>query len=599
MFRLHILVVVTLLAALCSRANGVWAEPPQRVALVIGNSSYSAVPRLLNPQNDARDIAATLRRIGFAVTEGSDLDFRGMRLAVRDFSEEARKAEVVLIYYAGHGIEIDNTNYLIPVNAELRHDRDVEFEAIRLDAVLNAVEGSDALKIVLVDACRNNPFAAQMSRKGATRSIGRGLARIEPSGVLVGYAAKGGTYAMDGEGRNSPYARALLKHLKEPGLELGKLFRKVRDTVFEMTEGRQEPFIYGSLPGRDIFLVDPLPEPEQVAAVRPEGVTAPTYDNAQIIEDFAVASERNSIASWKDFLGEYADRTDHRLYTLAFKRLERLELDRDIRQGFRFGEIWLTSALSGDGRTVVLSQEDRMLVQEALNMMGYDTGGVDGQFGPKTTRAIAEIRNSTFMATGKAIDANLLRVLPNVHAVRKLQGDLARKYSRDEITPDLEPRLRKALLATLGRELKFGYFQGHLYLAVNAPLTLTAVNLLAADAGGHFVTIQSQQENDFLVSLFSTDRRFLREDHEGNISGPNIGLHQPDRSNEPAGGWGWVTGEPLTFRAWSRGNPDNYKGRQHVANFWRPKRYKGTNMPAKFWGDSTNGHGSSFIIEIE
>jgi uncharacterized caspase-like protein len=568
----------------------------KRVALVIGNSDYSAVPRLLNPQNDARDIAATLRRIGFDVTEGANLDFRGMRLAIRDFAEAAQEADVVLVYYAGHGIEIDNTNYLIPVNAELKRDRDVEFEAIRLDAVLNAIEGSDALKIVLVDACRNNPFTVQMTRKGATRSIGRGLARIEPSGVLVGYAAKGGTYALDGEGRNSPYAAALLQHLDEPGLELGKLFRKVRDTVFELTGGQQEPFIYGSLPGRDIFLVEPVAEPEQVAAV---ASVAPAISSTRIIEDFASASERNSIRAWKDFLTAHEDRTDHRLYALASKRLEGLELDRDIRQGFRFGDIWLTSAVSEDGRTVVLSRENRMLVQEALNMMGYDTGGVDGQFGPKTTRAIAEIRNKTFLATGKAIDANLLRVLPNVHAVRKLQGDLARKYSRDEITPDLEPRLRKALLATLGRELKFGYFQGHLYLAVLSPLTMSAVNALAEKAGGHYVTIQSQQENDFLVSLFSADERFLREDHEGYVSGPNIGLHQPVRNSEPAGGWVWVTGEPLTFRAWSRGNPDNYRNRQHVAQFWRHKRYKGTNTPVKFWDDSTNGYGSSFIIEIE
>ena len=229
-----------------------WAE---KVALVIGNSDYEYVGRLPNPENDATDVAAALDRIGFDVTTGIDLDYRGMRLAIRDFAQKARGADVVFVYYAGHGIEIDNTNYLIPVNAELRSDIDVQLEAIQLNVMLDSISASNGLKVVLVDACRNNPFIAEMTRTSSTRSIGRGLARVDPTGVLVGYSARSGTIAQDGDGRNSPYTEALLSHIEEPGLELGKMFRKIRDDVYQSTDGFQEPFVYGSLPGQNIYLV--------------------------------------------------------------------------------------------------------------------------------------------------------------------------------------------------------------------------------------------------------------------------------------------------------------------------------------------------------
>ncbi|UWR03649.1 caspase family protein [Ruegeria conchae] len=272
-----------------------------RLALVIGNSAYDHVSNLPNPVNDAGDIAAALERIGFDVTLGTDLDYNRMRLALRDFSETAQNAKVALIYFAGHGIEIDNTNFLIPVNAQLRSDRDVEFETIRLDMAVNSIADVDGLKIILVDACRNNPFLAEMTRTSATRSIGRGLGRIDPGGVLVGYGARGGTLAQDGDGRNSPYAEALLRHIEEPGLELGKMFRKVRDTVYDLTDGYQEPFTYGSLPGDDIFLVP------AVAVVDPPISVSRT----QILQDFLSAEIDGTSGAWQSFLNLYEGRTEN------------------------------------------------------------------------------------------------------------------------------------------------------------------------------------------------------------------------------------------------------------------------------------------------
>ena len=194
----------------------VWAS--QRVALVIGNAAYEHAPGLANPLNDAGDLGAALGRLGFKVTRLDNAGYDKMRRGLRAFTRAASTAEVALVFYAGHGIEVDKRNFLIPVDARLQSDREVEFETVSLDLVSRAVEGASGLGLVILDACRDNPFAAAMKRSGAKRSIGRGLARVEPSGeTLVAYAAKGGSVAADGRGRNSPYTTALLAHVEERG----------------------------------------------------------------------------------------------------------------------------------------------------------------------------------------------------------------------------------------------------------------------------------------------------------------------------------------------------------------------------------------------
>lgn len=574
----------------------------RRVALVIGNGAYTHVPRLQNPTNDALDLAQTLRRIGFEVTEAIDLDYRDMRLAVRDFSEQAENADIALLYYAGHGIEIENTNYLIPINAELKRASDVEFEALRLDALLSALAAPKGLKIVLIDACRDNPFRVSMRQSGVTRSIGRGLARIEPTGVVVGYAAKGGTYALDGHQRNSPYAMALMEHLETPGLELGKLFRKVRDSVFEVTEQQQEPFVYGSLPGHDIYLVDPLPVampiPVPVAEAPPP---APILDDQELSRDFAVTSERQSPTAWRSFLQKHQVHEGHPLLELAEERMAALLLDRDIDRGYSIGEPWLATAVRS-GEQISLTRQDRQLIQQSLNMMGFDTGGVDGQFGPKSRRAIGKARTRAGLTPGTNVDVALLRILPNALILRQLQSDKARSYLPEDLPSGTEPRLRKALLALKGRKILFDYFGGHLYLAVSNDWTGSSwksSSKLAELAGGYQVAIGSRAENDFLVELFSQDEIFIRKEPNGHQLGPDIGLHQVDRSREPAGGWEWVNGEPFTFKGWSPGNPDNHRNRQHIARFWLKKEMNGPGAKVQYWDDASGGYGTGFIIEIE
>jgi uncharacterized caspase-like protein len=241
----------------------------RRIALVIGNSAYQNVPALPNPMKDSTAIAATLRNIGFDVMTVNDATREKMVDSLRNFANEAEKSDWALVYYAGHGMEVGGVNYLVPVDAKLAVDRDIQYEAVPLSQVLNAADAARKIKLVMLDACRDNPFkprrtaapevaAAGLSTAGApitTRSTnGRGLAEVKVAGAtLVVYAAKDGQVALDGDGDNSPFAVAIVQRVATPGVEINKIFRLVRDDVMEATAGRQEPYTYGSLPGKEDF----------------------------------------------------------------------------------------------------------------------------------------------------------------------------------------------------------------------------------------------------------------------------------------------------------------------------------------------------------
>ena len=226
-----------------------------RRALVVGNSAYLHTTVLNNPINDSVDIAAALQELCFDVSLVNDLDLLTFEQELRMFRDQARDADLALVFYAGHGIEIAGRNYLIPVDAELARDVDVEWEAVELDRILRATAGATR-QIVILDACRDNPLARSMQRSTLSRgSAGVGLA---PPGTvdnqLVAYAASAGNTAADGRGRNSPYSAAFLRHLQEPGLEINLLFSKVRDTVRAATEAQQVPGFYNQLPGEPYYL---------------------------------------------------------------------------------------------------------------------------------------------------------------------------------------------------------------------------------------------------------------------------------------------------------------------------------------------------------
>src|SRR6266852_31039 len=229
--------------------------PERRVALVIGNSAYQTVSGLPNTTNDARAIAEVLKADGFtSVRIILDMTRASMIASLNDFQREADTSDWAVVYYAGHGLEVSGANYLVPIDAKLGDDRDIQDEAVSVDRILSAVENAKKLRLVMLDACRNNPFLKKMHRSIATRSISRGLAAIEPAGAtLIVFAAKDGETAEDGAGNHSPFAASLINRLQQPTIEINKLFRLVTSDVLKATGNQQRPFVYGSLPGEEDY----------------------------------------------------------------------------------------------------------------------------------------------------------------------------------------------------------------------------------------------------------------------------------------------------------------------------------------------------------
>ncbi len=242
------------LAALTDSGPGT-ANAGRRIALVIGNGAYKNVHQLDNPPRDAKLIAASLKDVGFqSVTIANDLTRDKFFETLRSFASDAEKSDWAVVYYAGHGFEIGGVNYLVPVDAKLAVDKDAEKEAVALEQVIASVGGARKLRLVMLDACRDNPFAANMQHTIALKLVDKGFSNIEPSaGFMVVYAAKHGETALDGEGADSPFATAVARDLKEPRIEVRKLFDIVRDDVWTATRHAQQPFTYGSPAGRDDF----------------------------------------------------------------------------------------------------------------------------------------------------------------------------------------------------------------------------------------------------------------------------------------------------------------------------------------------------------
>jgi len=250
-------------------ASNYEAHADTRIALVIGNGSYSNASPLTNPPNDAKLIAQSLRTDGFTVIQKQDVGLAEFQRAVLQFGRTAGSADVAMVYYAGHAIQFNGENYLIPVDAKLDDDLALRIEALNLDLILDAVSNAKT-RLIVLDACRNSPFTSHMTVSGAGRSIGRGLARVEAvdGGTLIAFSTSPGTIAEDGSGSNSIFAAALAQYLLQPGLEIRQVFTRVRQTVAANTTNHQTPWENSSLFG-DLFLSG---QPGKIA----EGVPGPT-----------------------------------------------------------------------------------------------------------------------------------------------------------------------------------------------------------------------------------------------------------------------------------------------------------------------------------
>ena len=282
------------------------ATSEKRVALVIGNSAYQNTPSLANPRNDATEVGKVLKRIGFDVDVLVDTTKQEMDQALRQFGNKLDGASAAVFFYAGHGIQIDGINYILPVDATLKNERDLHWEACDLTTVLKQMEGSNRVNLLFLDACRDNPMSQTLARSmGQNRSsaIGRGLAPMKANaGTMVSYSTKEGEVAADGKGKHSPYTEALLKNIEMPGVEIGLMLRKVREEVITTTKNKQVPWEYGSLLG-EFYFTEPVTVP-----VKPEADTTAAGSKIEALYWESIMNEIDPDV-FEDYLKKYPNGT--------------------------------------------------------------------------------------------------------------------------------------------------------------------------------------------------------------------------------------------------------------------------------------------------
>jgi len=411
-------------AAVWLLAMSLQAHAFKRVALVVGNSAYQNAARLPNPARDAASMAEMFKNAGFEVValqqDVGNLDFKR---AVRKFEEAALDADVAVVFYAGHGIEIGGVNYMVPVDAKLASDFDAPDEAIPLDRIIDAVTSAKQLRLIILDACRDNPFVTNMKRRVASRSVSAGLAKVEPTSAdtLIAYAAKAGSTAADGAGEHSPYTTALLHNLMLPGVDIRLALGRVRDEVMKITNQGQEPFVYGSLGGRTVSLLDAI----DVAAATP---LRPIDPNTEARLDYQQFEKVGTKEAWDAFLtlhpsGPYADLARAQRAKLAASAVQTPN-QAPAKPDSKASQIVtaLTTPPQSDPRTGAASGEPdpkdtaRML-QTELKRVGCYADIVNGDWSRSSRRALDAFNQNA----GTKLDSSKA-TLDSVGKVRDAQG---------------------------------------------------------------------------------------------------------------------------------------------------------------------------------
>lgn len=305
------LTVATAVTLVVSAAE---AATERRVALVVGNSAYVNAPPLANPRNDATEVGGALRRLGFQVIDGYDLNNTDMQKRVQEFAREVETADVALFFYAGHGLQVAGENYLVPVDAALKRQADLDFEAIKVDRVVKQMDAVAGPKILILDACRDNPLANQLARSmgGKGRGLtGSGMSEMKANavtGTLIAFATAPGSVAMDGDGRNSPFTTALLHHIETPGVDIDLMMKRVRGEVAGATREQQQPWTNSSLNAEFFLKAGAGATSAAAPAAAPVAVAALQTDRSAAqfeIETWRSAQALNTPEGYKQYLASY------------------------------------------------------------------------------------------------------------------------------------------------------------------------------------------------------------------------------------------------------------------------------------------------------
>lgn len=435
------------LAVLAFLVAPAWAE--KKVALVIGNSAYKHATPLPNPTRDAQAMTRMLEKIGFEVVSGTDLDRQAMADTMKLFASKAENADTVLYFYAGHGIQVDGQNYLIPIDADLATEIDVKLSTLDIDLMLQQTPVTARVKLVLLDACRNNPFKEKIARSmGKTRSaaVGNGLAEMKPTfGTMIAYATGPGEVALDGDSQNSPFTIALLKYLPEAGLEIGQAMTRVRAAVYEDTGNSQLPWENKNLTS-DYYLVAavaPADEGGKVAAETPVAATnqeqsdpsakSHTAQNGEIILWQAVKDSTDPVEV-QAYIDRYGD--EGIFANTARKRIDALNANQEPVQSASLEKadppktkvktfqpdpaIMTTAASSASEDELSLGKTDKKILVIKLSSLGFATRSTSAEFDAPTRIALAKWQEA--------------RGYPVTGFLNKLQYD-ALLYDDDERAP--------------------------------------------------------------------------------------------------------------------------------------------------------------------
>ncbi len=379
--------------------------------MIIGNSSYANTSQLANPVNDAKLIAESADRAGFDdITVALDLAIDDFQLALRDFRKKAIGADVAMVYYAGHGMEGKGKNWLIPVDAELNSDLDLPYEALELDRVMESLSGAQ-IRMVVLDACRNNPFAR--SWRSGTRSVTRGLMGVEADDVLVIYAAAPGQTALDGKGEHSPFATSFAKRFPQPGLPIQLLGGMVRDDVLRETGGSQRPFVSASITGTPVYLIDKTEN-----SVHFEGSSTAALNETELDAlAWRGALNANSAAAFRTYLEKF-----------PAGQFAKLASDN-------------VAILTGDGGPN--SDRPGGLIDGFLpfkrDLVARDALPIDGIWKISTNKKRVRIEKGRAYAVDGWTHAFVLRVLPNMVILKDIKRVGAGEYQADDL-----PLLAKA-----------------------------------------------------------------------------------------------------------------------------------------------------------
>ncbi|TCU75409.1 putative caspase-like protein [Bradyrhizobium sp. R2.2-H] len=432
---------LTLLASLVCMALSIGAaKADRRVAFVVGNGSYKNVAQLPNPPIDAKAMAATLRNVGFEVIEGSNLSRDQMTEKLLDFGRKAQGSDIALFYYAGHGIAVSGTNYLLPVDADIKSEMDVKLgAAINIDLTLEQTMGDAKVKLVFLDACRDNPFAAKIKSNSATRSVNvqSGLAEMKSGeGTLIAFATGPGQTALDGqEGNNSPFTRALIDNITKPGVEIQQAMTSVRAQVNEETRKGQLPWGHTNLTGSVYLNQAPTTQVANAAPTASGIVPAAAGDGVEL-EYWRSVKESNKPEELNAYLTAYPN---GQFKALALARLAAIKSGAST--ATRTLNAGVDPATFTDEATQVtedqigLDKNKRRDVQRRLTALGFDTK-LTGVFNDETRSVLKRWQTARGYPSSGYLNKNQHKaLLAEIIAAPATASDTSQKPARRASAP--------------------------------------------------------------------------------------------------------------------------------------------------------------------